>query len=487
MTRIRQTLSHKQTQNLLLKPKMLQSLEMLAMPLMELETHLKQEMITNPMLELKEQRDDEDETEEELSPDKETEPGETREDENEEKEPDETLDDTKELSEILDAYNEYHEENIYRYQQSERVNLEQLVRSQEDKKKEYLQQLDFYHLTDQEMDFAYELVDSTNDYGYLAEDFSISTLAEEYGLTAERGHEIRGIIMQLDPRGITARTIQECLIAQLEKTEENEPIIKLIAENFHDLIHKRYRQLTSQYGVCLNTVMSWKEQVSHLDPKPGLRLLGNQTEYIVPDVILKKIGNDYEIIINDFSFPNIRMSRYYRNILNLVKKDRQAVEYVRSKINSAKFLIKSIYLRARTLERVTRAIIRNQKEFFYENSGVLRPLTYSVIAEEIQVNESTISRVVRNKYIDTPFGVMCLKDFFSSRAGKDTNYESVSRQNVEILITKMIENEDIYNPLSDQDIADTLKLEGISVSRRVVAKYRKAKGILNSHLRKKVR
>ena len=128
---------------------------------------------------------------------------------------------------------------------------------------------------------------------------------------------------------------------------------------------------------------------------------------------------------------------------------------------------------------------QNQIGFFYQNTGVLEPLTYSVIAEELQVNESTISRVVRIKYADTPFGIFCLKDFFTSKAGKDMNYNSVSRQNVESQIIKMIDNEDKSKPLSDQDIVDILRKDGINVSRRVIAKYRKAKGILNSHLRRK--
>ena len=143
------------------------------------------------------------------------------------------------------------------------------------------------------------------------------------------------------------------------------------------------------------------------------------------------------------------MSRRYKSILKDVKSDRKAVEYVRGKINSAKFLIKSIYLRNKTLKRVVRAIIKYQYDFFYEDGGALKPLTYSVIAGELQVNESTISRVVRTKYADTPFGIMCLKDFFTSKAGKDLNYDAVSRQSVEVKVKRFIEAEDILKPLED--------------------------------------
>jgi len=462
---------------------MLQSLEMLAMPLLELETHLKQEMINNPMLEINEIQDEEEDNKEE-----ETEAGTEEETEQElDEELKRTLEESRELSEILDSYNEYYNDISSKYSSSEdRVSFEQLLRVAEDKRQDFFSQLDKLALNEVEYDFAYELIDSVNDYGFLPKGFSLYILAEEYGISEARADEIHFMILQLEPRGITARTIQECLLAQLDETEDYEPLRILIGENFDDLIHKRYKIIASKFGVPLKTVHGWKDSISKLDPKPGLRLAANPTNYIVPDVIIKKIDNEFEIIVNDFSFPKVRMSRRYKQILNRVKTDRDAVNYVRSKINSAKFLIKSIYLRGRTLERVTKAIIRNQTDFFYGNSGLLQPLTYSVIADELQVNESTISRVVRSKYADTPFGIICLKDFFSSRAGKDDNYNSISRQNVEIQIKKLIESEDKSEPLSDQYIAEILKKQGINVSRRVVAKYRKAKGILNSHLRRKV-
>jgi len=231
-------------------------------------------------------------------------------------------------------------------------------------------------------------------------------------------------------------------------------------------------------------ILTWREVISHLDPKPGLRIQNAETNYIVPEIILKKIDGEYEIIINDFYFPRIRMSRSYTKILQHVKKDREGLDYVRSKINSAKFLIKSVYLRNKTLKRVVNEIVTYQDDFFYNDNKYLKPMTYSIIAEKMGVNESTISRVVRAKYIDTPFGIVCLKDFFTSKAGRDDNYNSVSRQNVETIIKNLIINEDRAKPLSDQDITTILKEKGLNISRRVVSKYRKSLGILNSHLRK---
>ncbi len=484
MMKFKQTLVQKQTQSLLLKPKMLQSLEMLAMPLMQLETHLKQEMISNPMLELLESNDDED------TPNIKNENVKDQIDkdinnETEDEEMKKTLEETKELSEILDSYSEYFQGSSSGTSSTEGINFDQMVKNVEDKKEKFLYQIEKLDLINDEFDFAYELFDSIDAHGFLPKDFDMEKTAKEFGIELIRAEEIHSMLLHLNPCGITARNIQECLLAQLDPEFHNENIITLISDHFNDLIHKRYKNIASSFGTTVTTILNWKKQISKLDPKPGLRLLTNNSNYIVPDVIIKRIGSEYEIVVNDYSFPKIRLSRRYNKILQQVKKDKEALNYVRNKINSAKFLIKSVYLRGRTLERVTKSILHHQPDFFYGENRVLKPLTYSVIAQELQVNESTISRVVRVKYADTPFGVMCLKDFFTSKAGKDDNYNPISRHNVEQKVIKMIEAEDKTNPLSDQDIAKKLAEMSIHVSRRVVAKYRKAKGILNSRLRRK--
>lgn len=481
MSNIRQTSVQKQTQNLLFKPKMLQSLEMLAMPMMQLETHLKQEMISNPMLELIDFEDESSNKEEKVLDKLDEEIKKETEDEEMKK----TLEETKELSEILDSYSEYFQGSSARAPSSEEYDFNQMTKEQDGKREEFIYQIEKLGLSEVEFDFAYELFDSIDAHGFLAQNFSLEELALEFGIDPKRSKEIHSMLLHLEPSGITARSIQECLLAQLDPEKHNEHIFKLVEEHFSDLIHKRYKNIASSFGTTIPTILNWKKQIAKLDPKPGLRLLVNHSNYIVPDVIIKRIASEYEIIVNDYSFPKIRLSRRYNKILQHVKRDKKGLDYVRSKINSAKFLIKSVYLRGRTLERVTKSILHHQPDFFYGENRILNPLTYSEIAQELQVNESTISRVVRIKYADTPFGIMCLKDFFTSKAGKDDNYNSVSRHNVEQKITKMIENEDKANPLSDQEIAGKLIEMNMHVSRRVVAKYRKAKGILNSRLRRK--
>ena len=482
--KFKQTLVQRQTQSLLFKPKMLQSLEMLAMPLMQLETHLKQEMITNPMLELLEFNED-DETSTNKTEKISDQIDEDIKKETEDEELKKTLEETKELSEILDSYSEYFQGSSGNTPATEGINFDQMSKEIDSQKDKFLYQIEKLNLENGEFEFAFELFDSVDAHGFLPNEFNMEDVAQEFGIEAIRAEEIHSMLLHIEPCGITARNIQECLLAQLDPEFHNENVFTLISEHFTDLIHKRYKNIASSFGTSIITILNWKKQIAKLDPKPGLRLLTNHSNYIVPDVIIKRIGTEYEIIINDYSFPKIRLSRRYNKILQQVKKDKAALDYVRSKINSAKFLIKSVYLRGRTLERVTKSILHHQPDFFYGENRVLRPLTYSEIAQELHVNESTISRVVRIKYADTPFGIMCLKDFFTSKAGKDDNYNSISRHNVEQKITRMIDTEDDTSPLSDQDIAEKLAEMHIHVSRRVVAKYRKAKGILNSRLRRK--
>ncbi|MDP8209597.1 MAG: RNA polymerase factor sigma-54 [Candidatus Stygibacter australis] len=483
-------LHQKQTQQLLIKPKMLQSLEILAAPIIELETFLLQELQKNPMLELVEE-DPEEEAENNREESVEEKP-EVKEESAEDQEIRELMEETRELSEVLDSWQEYNGDQQNKLRNDEDLDFEKRYESnrnmitQSNEKDKYLDQLQYLTFNDLELEYTEELIESVNAHGYLPEGIDIYELAAEYGITYERADEIHEMVLNLQPKGITARNITECLQVQLDKEDEYYDVLyQLLAEDFDDLIHKRYRKISVKYGVMERTVLNWKEMISHLDPKPGLRILPANTDYVTPDVVIKRIGDRFEIISNDYSFPRVHLSRNYLNVLNMVKEDRKALEFVRDKINAAKFIMKSVYLRGRTLENVVRAIIKHQPEFFYEENGTLRPLTYSVIANELGVNESTISRVVRSKYAETPFGMMCLKDFFTSKAGKDENYNSVSRQSVEVRIKEYIDNEDPKNPISDLDLAEKLHDEGLTVSRRVVAKYRKRMGILNSHLRRK--
>jgi RNA polymerase sigma-54 factor len=484
MNRLEHHLSLKQKQELALKPKMLQSLKMLALPVLELESYIKQELVNNPLLELREEKDDEDidETTFEAAP---PESKATIEEAEDNEEHCQTLSEARELTEILDQWNEYHQGYEGWHSDSESDHGEALIRYEENGREKFLEQLYPLALPDREVEFISDLLDSCDTYGFFPPNFDIYKLGRYYHISAARADELHHLVLNLTPKGITARNMGECLLAQLSPSQkENRIVVGLCTDQFENLIHRRYQKIASHFGVSEETIMIAKDQISKLDPKPGLRILAPNTAYVFPDITLKQIDGDYEVIINDHITPNIIISPRYRRMINRGYFDKETLQFVRDRINSAKFLIKSIYMRMRTLERVALSIVKHQPDFFFVGNGVMHPLTYAVIAQDLGVSESTISRVVKHKYAETPFGIYALKDFFSSTAGRDDNYESISRQRVKSHIIRMIEQEDKDNPYSDQELVEQLKAEGLNISRRIIAKYRSELGILNSRLRK---
>ena len=500
MTKIQQILSHKQVQELALKPKMLQSLQLLVLPQIELEMQLKRELELNPILELQEEEEESikeerekitEEQEESLPP--EEQPEEESIDEQLLKE---SINEVKEFSDILDEWNDYHrevKEEVRDRDIFETYNNTQYDDTIKDKKNSFYYQLEELPLSEEELEYARELVENTNEFGYLPQEFDIYELAKENLLSItdeeeqkKRAEELHRTVLQLKPKGITARSIPECLIAQLnEKESDYELLTTILSKYFSDLVHRRYQKIAAKLSVHLDKILLCRDAIAQLNPKPGLMLLADNINYVTPDVIIKKIEDEFVVIVNDFHIPHLTISRYYRDMIIGGKvKDKEMLGYIRDKINSAKFLIKSLYMRSQTLIKVTRAIIEHQRHYFYDHTGILEPLTYNVIANELHVSESTISRVVKDKYADTPFGMICLRDFFTTSAGKTENYEDISRSSVQKQIQQIIENEDGNNPLSDLEITSMLKNMNINVSRRVVQKYREGLGILNSRLRR---
>ncbi len=484
MSTINQSLSLRQKQELALKPKMLQSLKMLALPVLELEQYIKQELENNPLLELREEKDEED-LEEPAFNNEQQESKSQLDDPESEGENLQTLSEARELTEILDQWNDYHQSSEASYADPDSDSGEAMIRFEENGRDKFLQQLYPLSLPENEVDFAGELLDSCDIYGFLPSNFDLAKAAAQYGIPASRADELHQIILHLTPQGITARNIGECLVAQLTETQlQNRVLVGLCTDQFENLIHRRYQKIASHYGISEAYVHTIKDQVAKLDPKPGLRILSPNAAYVFPDITIKLIDGRFEVIINDHITPNIIISPRYRKMINRGAFDKETLQFVRDRINSAKFLIKSIYMRTRTLERVAQSIIKHQQEFFFSGSGVMQPLTYAVIAQDLSVSESTISRVVKNKYADTPYGIFALKDFFSSTAGRDDNYETISRQRVKSHLVSMIEQEDKQHPLSDQDLVERLKAGGLNISRRIVAKYRFELGLLNSRLRR---
>lgn len=483
MPKLFQNIAQRQTQNLKLKPKMLQSLNMLAMPILDLDLYLKNELIENPLLEIEDPDNNvedppaTEEKEEVIELDAESDSAEIR----------ETIQEAQELSEALDHWDDMNYTGIEHIQSKETdFEPQQLLRSSTQKIDEFIEKFYDNKLTEDEQDFGYDLIDSIDSYGFLNSEFDIYDLAHEYNIDNKNADRIHEIIMNIPPMGITARNLPECLLHQLTEKQDKRPkLVRLLSEFFDELVHRKNKFLMSTLKISEVELIEYKNMIGKLDPKPGLRILQNDADYVVPDLVVKRFENEYVVLLNDKFVPKIVLGNRYKSYLRNIKEDKKATSFVRDKINSAKFLVKSMYMRGRTLKRVMYSIIKHQKKFFYEDEQIMVPLVYAIIAEELQVNESTISRVVKDKWVDTPFGLMKMKSFFTSTAGKDKNFKPVSKQQVKLIIRELVNKEDKRQPLSDHQIVGILKQRSIKVSRRVIAKYREALGILNSRLRRK--
>ncbi|HNQ44619.1 MAG TPA: RNA polymerase sigma-54 factor, partial [Candidatus Cloacimonadota bacterium] len=305
MSPMDQYLSLKQKQELALKPKMLQSLKMLALPILELESYIKQELEANPLLELREEKDEEDIDEdsfEHSTPESST----SIDDVDTPEQPHETMAEARELTEILDQWNDYHGGSESYRSDNENDHSESLIRFEANGKDSFLEQLYPQNLADNEVDFIHEMVDSCDIYGFLPEGYDLEAVARRYNIKPTRAHELHTITLDLAPKGITSRNLSECLMAQLSpEQQQNRIICGMVCEQFDNLIHRRYQKIASFFNVSEDTILAAKEQIARLDPKPGLRILSTSAAYVYPDVTLKIIDGEYVVIINDHITPNI--------------------------------------------------------------------------------------------------------------------------------------------------------------------------------------
>jgi RNA polymerase sigma-54 factor len=290
------------------------------------------------------------------------------------------------------------------------------------------------------------------------------------------------LVQGFDPTGVAARSIQECLLLQLRADPEPDPVsVEIVERHLEDLERRRYAEIARALKLPLDRIMESVEEIQGLEPKPGRRFGALDSRYIVPDVTVQKVGDDYVVVLNDDGIPRLRVNTLYRSLLRgAAGEDRQFVE---QKLRSAVFLIKSVEQRQRTLRKVAQSLVKFQREFLDRGVAHLRPLALRDVGEDIGMHESTISRVTTNKYIQTPQGLFELKYFFHSGIAS-TSGEVVSSVSVKQMIRELVAGEDAAKPLSDQDIAAQLHARGLTIARRTVAKYREELGLLPSHQRR---
>jgi RNA polymerase sigma-54 factor len=338
-------------------------------------------------------------------------------------------------------------------------------------------------LTPWQRKIALFLIGNLDEKGYL--EINLEEAAERLGVSIEEAEDVLTVIQHFDPAGVGARSLEECLLLQLQhKGLDDEKIVLIVKHHLEDLANNRFQRIADKLGCSIQDVQAMADLVRSLNPRPGAAYNFAETRYVIPDVTVEKVAGEYIVLVNDITAPRLTINSFYEKMLKDQKSQDAARQFIHDKLNAALWLAKSLEQRRLTLMRVTQAIVEMQRDFFEHGVHYLKPMTQKEIAERVNLHESTISRATSNKYVQTPRGIFELKYFFTSAlstaSGEVTSSESVKRQ-----IKAIIEQEDRKRPLSDQTIAEMLAKEGIEISRRTVAKYREEMMIPSSAKRKR--
>lgn len=462
-------LVQKQQQKLILTPKMQQAMHMLQLPLLELETYLRQELVENPVLE-----------EVAAGPEEHEQPGDAV-------TPVEKPDDRVDMERFEDAWSEYYFEGSDFSRDREgaearRAFAESSITKRESLTSLLLNQLRLATSTDEEYRIGEWIIGEIDDRGYFAS--SIENGATALGVSPEAVQAVLARIHTFEPTGIGARDLRECLLLQIESRYPDNQRLKELVSDHLDLLRKRqFPKIAKAMNVSVDEVHELARLVATLEPRPARDYTGEETQYVVPDATVRKVDGEYVVTGNDDSIPRIRISPYYKHLIAKNGAPKDVAEYVKGKYRAAKWLISNIEQRRNTIYKVTKCIMEIQKDFLDKGEAFLRPLTLQEVAERVGLHESTISRVTSNKYVDTPQGIFVLKHFFSSSI-ENEHGDAKSSKSVRTMIGELIEAEDKKKPLSDQYIANVLRAKGLTIARRTVTKYRESLGIFSSKLRK---
>ena len=370
------------------------------------------------------------------------------------------------------------------YEHKEAPPFESVIPTKGDLYSHLLFQLDMSHLSERQKQIGIQIIGNLDEDGYLKS--GVEEIAQLVGCGEPDVLETLGFIQHFDPIGVAARDTRECLLIQARFLNLGGTVVeKIIQDHMDKLENKRYDLIVRSLSIPLEEVLAAINVITRFEPKPGRQYSEEQAIYISPDIYVFKVGDDYEISLNEDGLPKLRINSYYRDILSgRSNLGEEAKQYIQEKLKSAAWLIKSIHQRQRTIYRVTSSIFRFQRDFLERGISYLKPLVLRDVAEDIHMHESTISRVTTNKYVHTPQGVFELKFFFNS-AIQCLDGESVSSESVKEHLKAIIKTENKAKPYSDQEVAELLRKVNIDVARRTVAKYRETLGILPSRKRRK--
>ncbi len=337
---------------------------------------------------------------------------------------------------------------------------------------------------DQEKAAQY-IIGNLDERGYLRS--TVEEVARQAGVEEKSVEQALEHVQALDPAGVAARDLKECLGIQVRALDITDALVtRIIDEVLETLIKRDFRGVARKLGTTVELVAAAALVIGRLEPRPGRAFGGDEPVYIIPDIYVYKIGDDFHVVLNDDGMPRLRISGLYRDVLARgadTPKDTRA--YVHDKVRSAMWLIKSIHQRQRTIYKVMQSIIKFQKDFFEKGINYLKPLNLRDVADDIEMHESTVSRVTTNKYTHTPQGIFELKYFFNSSI-KRVDGDAIASESVKERIHNLIRNEDPRRPLSDQRIAEMLEVANINIARRTVTKYRESLNLLSSTKRRQV-
>lgn len=488
-------------QELKINPRLYQAMDMLYMPLLDLQQHLKQEFLTNPFLELEE--DEELEQEETVAPDgvvtpepvaEFIEPIEERQVAAEESETDWERLIEEGYESNADSGEEQEQRDPFDRVGAAATGIQELLRDQ----------LSYLSLPPRQALLALEFVGNVADDGYLTASLAeileginetVARAAEERGLVGEtlplytmgEAEEMLAVMQRLEPAGVCARDLRECLVLQLRAAgREGSLAARLVQEFFDELIAHRWSDVARNLGVSQLEVQHAADEVAKLNPKPGSGEGDGRSNYVIPDFVVEKVAGKYLVFINDGELPRLRLGRAYLDIVRDKKKfNAESKDFIANKLNAAQWLIQAIEQRRQTMLKVMNFIVEHQREYFEKGVQCLKPLTLREVADGIGMHESTVSRVTNDKYAQTPRGVLPLKFFFSSGLAT-VDGDDVSARGIRATIETLVKQEDPKRPLTDQAIVALLGRDGVQIARRTVAKYRDQLGVLSARMRKRV-
>jgi RNA polymerase sigma-54 factor len=464
---------------------MQQAIKLLQLPLLQLQQIIRQEMMQNPVLEEELLQE---ETQEEIQEAEQQEPGEEETPtagDNEELNFEEeftrlaTIDDEwKEYFKQSGSYRKYSEED-----EEKRRFLEASVVKPETLQENLLNQISLALLDKDQKRICEAIIGNIDDNGYLQS--AVEEIARQLSVPDEKVGDMLSLVQTLSPVGVGARNLRECLLIQLSRLGKRHSLpYRIVEEHLDALGAKKYRQIARALRVSPAQVQKAADIIATLEPKPG-RIFSQETaQYITVDVFVEKDEGEYNVILNDDRVPHLRISNLYRQMIANPGADKGTKSYIREKIKGGQWLIRNIRQRQQTIYNIASEIVKKQRQFFDEGITRIKPLTMQEVADSLGIHESTVSRAIANKYMNTPHGLFDMKYFFNTGI-EAAGGENISVNNIKRMVQEMVSQEDPKSPLSDQQIIDRLKEKGITLARRTVTKYRKELKILSSNQRRK--